>query len=1532
MRRGRGNTILRSVKNLLLILALGLFVVGFLPVEDVYSAEVPLVINEFMASNSSEIRDPQGQYEDWIEIYNYGNDAIDIGGLYLTDNLSAPTKWRIPDGKPATITISARGYLLIWADNDIADSGLHANFKLSASGEEIGLFENDGSTLIDSVVFGEQTADISYGRYPDAGDNWRFFDVPSPGRQNNNAYYGEVSEVEFSHKRGFYDAPFLVTIATETDGAVIYYTLDGSDPYYYQEDHGGRNAGEIVYTNPIAINKTTCLRAKAVKPGWKTTNGAAQTYIFLDDVIVQDRQATLEAGFPSSWGGTSPDYGMDRDVIGQSREDLFGGVYARTIRDDLKSLPTMSISMNIDDMFGSGGIYTNSTSHGINWERPASVELFYPDGREGFQISCGIRIQGGYFRQHSGTKKHSLRLLFKGIYGPSKLEYPLFGEDAADSFDTIVLRAGANDGYSWSDARYTEQYTRDEFGRELQRATGNASAHGMFVHLYINGIYWGLYNPVERPDNAFSASYYGGERDDWDAIHDNAANEGDMTAWNQMIAKCRQAANSNEVYQELQGNNPDGTANPAYPNLLDVTNYVDYLIVNLWGGNWDWPWKNWWAGRDRSDSSTGFKFYCWDYENTIGNNLGRSPLNKNALNNNFSQAGVPHQSLVQNAEYRLLFADRIHKFFFNGGVLTPESLIMRYANLAAGVERAIVAESARWGDQHHNRPLTLEEWYDSDHNYNDGRAGRDWILNYYLPQRSDVVLQQLRNAGLYPNVSAPVFYVNGSYMHGGHITRDNLLSMNSSAGTIRYTLDGSDPRLAGTSQPGGITSTTLVAEDAEKRVLVPKRSISNNWKGGQPFDDSFWSVSVGSPGGVGYERSSGYQNYISLDVQEEMYNRNTSCYIRIPFEINSNDLAGFDIMTFKIRYDDGFVAYLNGTEIARRNFIGTPEWNSSASVQNTDSAAVVFENFNVSSFLDTLRSGENILAIHGLNQRTTSSDFLISAEVVVSKSSPPGDIETSPGVLQYHGPIILNNSVHIKSRVLNGGVWSALNEATFAIDPVMENLRITEFMYNPADPNTEYIELQNIGGETINLNLVKFTNGIDFTFPNMELAPNEYVVVVQDRQAFETRYGTAFNIAGQYSGRLNDGGERIKLEDAVGQTILDFDYKDGWRSITDGDGFSLTVIDPDNTEPLGWNEKDSWRGSAYLSGSPGEDDSGIVPNPGAVVINEVLAHSHADAADWIELHNTTGTAIDIGGWFLSDSSSDLAKYRIAPGTIIAPDGYIVFYEDQHFNNLSAPGAYQPFALSENGEQLYLSSAEGGLLTGYREVEDFGGSETGVSFGRHYKPSTGNYNFVPMSENTPGSENAYPKVGPIAINEIMYNPSWPVGGSYTNDQYEYIELHNISNEPVSLYNFETAQPWKFTDGIDFTFPEDVPITIPAGGYFLVVKDPEAFAWRYPAVPVENILGPYGGSLNNAGERLELSMPGDVDESGTLGYIRVDRVTYSDGVHPENSADGVDYWPTAPNGGGESLTRKVSSDYGNDSDNWIASAPSPGAANP
>jgi hypothetical protein len=550
----------------------------------------------------------------------------------------------------------------------------------------------------------------------------------------------------------------------------------------------------------------------------------------------------------------------------------------------------------------------------------------------------------------------------------------------------------------------------------------------------------------------------------------------------------------------------------------------------------------------------------------------------------------------------------------------------------------------------------------------------------------------------------------------------------------------------------------------------------------------------------------------------------------------------------------------------------------------------------------------------------------------------PGGAINTLHTTAYAGAIKLTRSTHVKARVLSGSTWSALNEAVYAIGPVAENLRITEIMYHPQDandPNEEFIELMNIGPQTLNLNLVKFTNGIDFTFPPTELVAGDFVVVVKNPAAFQARYGTGVNIAGQYTGSLENAGERLRLEDALGKMILDFKYADGWREITDGNSFSLTIINPADPNINNWGKKDFWRASAYKGGSPGEDDSDILPNPGYIVINEVLAHSHAGAPDWIELANTTDQPIPIGGWYLSDSGSNLKKYRIAPGTVIppsVPNGYKVFYEDTDFNDVNDPGRIVPFALSENGDTVYLSSAENGVLTGYREVEDFGASLTDVSLGRTPRLSTGNYNFVALISKTPDGNNAPPKVGPIVINEIMYNPDWPDGGLYSNDEYEYVELRNIGASSVTLYDSNEHEPWKFTDGIEYTFPASPAVTIPAGGYIVVVRNKTAFSNRYSSVPSGKIYGPYSGHLNNGGESLELSQPGDVDELGERHYIRVDRINYSDGSHPDDCPGGVDLWPVDADGWGYSLSRKLSSAYGNDPSNWTASAPSPATTNP
>jgi len=1068
------------------------------------------------------------------------------------------------------------------------------------------------------------------------------------------------------------------------------------------------------------------LRAAAVKPGWKSTNVDAQTYIFAGDVLRQatnpvTRAQVVPEGCPISWGSVSGDYQVDPDIV---NHPLAGN---RLTADDMMSVPTISLVMPRSDWFGSKGIYINQSQDGT--ERAMSMEFIDPGAGREFQINCAIAMQGGVSGGGTSldrwkTAKLSMRPRFKAAMddgtatgGPTTLNYQVFRDSPTERFDTMVFDGVLN--HSWlhpgADQRDSVKYIQDQYAADLHNAMGGYSPHGFYAHVYISGLYWGMYYVHERPDHSWAAETFGGEKEEYDAIKHSTGdvvNDG---------AGGRAATNYNNMVAAASAVQSQPANMARYETLcqqLDVDNFITYLLANWFCGNHDWPHKNWYATH-RNHPDGRWRFHSWDAEHVLegSNDVGKSPSDI-------------HNKLKGNAEYCLRFADHVHRYFFNGGVLSHPNAANMYAARMAEIDRVIVGESARWGDNRKSVPYNRQDWLTFQNNN---------VLNGFFPGRSTTVLGWLKNAGLYPNVEAPVFRINGSYQHGGLISKNSSFSMTAPAGTMWYTLDGSDPRLPGSSRSTG-----------------------------------------------------------------------------------------------------GF----------------------------------------------------------------------------------------SPAVIRYTGPITLPHSVQVKARALNVSTWSALNEAIYAVGPVAENLRISEIMYHPQaapdanDPNEEFIELTNIGTQNINLNLVRFTNGIDFTFPDIELAPGQYVVAVQDRSAFEARYGTNVNIAGQYSGQLNNAGERITLEDAAGQTILDFKYSDGWRSLTDGEGFSLTAINPANPDPNSWGEKDAWRASAYAGGSPGQDDSGIIPNPGVIVINEVLAHAHAQASDWIELYNTAGTAINIGGWFLSDSKDNLFKYQIANGTTIGADGYLVLYQDLHFGNANAAGCREPFGLSENGESLYLSSAQSGVLTGYREVEDFGASVTGVSFGRYYRASTDDYNFVAMEQNTPGAANGYPMVGPIVISEIMYHPDWPIGGLYTNDQYEYIELYNISSQPVTLYDYVTREPWKFTDGIEFTFPADVPVTIPAGGYLLIVQKPDAFMWRYPSVPVEKILGPYDGKLSDAGESIELGMPGDVDSEGKRYYIRIERVNYSDG----SALD--DLWPAEPDGQALGLTRKVPTDYGNDPDNWTGSAPSPG----
>jgi hypothetical protein len=1111
-----------------------------------------------MASNKDTLLNALNESGDWIELYNAGSSPVDLGGMTLTDDPMIPTRWQIP----SNTFILSKGYVVLWADGRAADNELHASFNLNADGEQVALFASDGQTLLDSVIFDKQVQDISFGRSPSDPAVWQYMDDPTPGTANLTGYPGLVADTQFSVDRGFYEQPFQLEIFTATPDAFIFYTTDGSDPK--------RSQAASVYTGPLTVSRTTCVRAFAMKPAWRPTNVDTQTYLFPDDVIAFNQADAFGAGYPESWYGSYPgDYEMDPEVT-QDPD------YRDQMKPALLAIPTLSIVTDKDLLFSrdkdpeTGGIYIypgHSSTGGQDWERPVSAEFFDANGTQAFQVNCGLRIQGGESRNPPKMPKHSFSLRFREEYGQGKLNVPLFDNWPVDSFDSLQLRGFFNNSWAhWApDQRQRATYIRDQWMRDALTAMGQDDAgQGFFLHLYINGMYWGLYNLEERPEEDHYAAYHGGDPALIDAINGGSATNGTTQAWNQLKQIVRQ-----KDWDRIQ-------------TLMDVDNFIDFMLAQLYSGNQDLKTDGNWRAAGGGTDQRPWRFYAWDSEHIM----------ENVNHTRNAPAQDPTglwESLRQIDQFRERFADRVHKHLFNHGALTPVPAAERFMARASEIETAVIAESARWGDYRRDmHPYSSGPYYlyTRDAYW---LPERDKLIDTYFPQRTDKAIQIFKNLNLYPNVEAPAFHIDGHYQHGGTLTPNQMLSMTSSEPAILYTLDGTDPKSGTVTPPdAAIETLILVKENAVKKILVPTQDIGTTWRGGhEPYPDAGWSAGMpalsDTTGGVGYEFGSGYEPFIAYDLLDAMYATNGSCYIRIPFAVWSEELQDITGLELHVRCDDGCVIYLNGTEIGAINKPDPLQWNSTCDNRSDDTA---FAMIPASQYIDQLKAGLNILAVQAINQSVTSSDFLFSVELEATQGGPGQGGATASQALHYAGPFTLPYSTQIKARSYDGQ-WSALNEAVYSVGPIVESLRITELMYHPTEPNAEYIELGNMGTATINLNLVHFSQGIDFTFDVTDLAPGERIVIVQDLADFTAVYGEALPVAGQYQGSLDNAGERLVLQDATGKDILNFKYKDGWYKTTDGQGRSLELAQSEVSDPALYSEKATWRASSLQGGTPG---------------------------------------------------------------------------------------------------------------------------------------------------------------------------------------------------------------------------------------------------------------------------------------------------------------------------------------------------------
>jgi hypothetical protein len=791
------------------------------------------VISEFMAANVATITDVDGEFPDWIEIFNPDAATVQLAGWSLTDDVSDPQKWQFP-----ATNLSPGGRMIVFAsgkDRRTPGAALHTNFRLDADGEYLALTRPDGSTATAfSPNFPKQRVDVSYGALADGITNG-FLASPTPGAANVNGVAEFVADTKFSHDRGLYGTNFNLVLTCATPNALIYYTTDGSSP----SATNGR-----LYTGPIPISGTTVLRARAEKSGARPSNVDSQTYIFLRDVVSQQTQGTAPAGWPTSWGLNVVDYGMDPDVVNQAP-------WNATISNDLQAVPTLSLVMRLEDLFDAQtGIYANAEQQGRAWERPCSLELIYPDGRNGFQIDAGVRIRGGVGRLPSNPK-HSVRFLFREEYGASKLRFKFFGDTGASEFDGFDLRATSN--FSW--ASYGDPdglFIHDPFARRTQLDMGQPGERGGWYHLYINGQYWGLYNAGERPEASFAATYFGGEPEDYDVLKPDfdlgatmQPTDGDGQAWTRLWNAAVSGFASNADYFRVQGRNSDGTLNPAYENLLDVVNLVDYLLSIAWTGNTDGPvygsifnWdlesgflNNYFTFRSRRNTG-GFRFIAHDAEWVLRDVQESRVLLTTSIGSPAVGDGPERSNpfylwarLLANTEFRQLVADRIQKHFLGNGALTRDACTARFLALKNEIDRAIVGESARWGDaQHPSSPLVRDDWV---------AASNDKLTNYF-PDRTDIVLNQFRAAGLFPSLGAPSFSLSAGEVPVGAAL---ALAHANASGAIFYTMDGSDPRTIGGSLNPNALNYAGPIPISTSRLVRARVKNGTNWS---PLSEAFF--------------------------------------------------------------------------------------------------------------------------------------------------------------------------------------------------------------------------------------------------------------------------------------------------------------------------------------------------------------------------------------------------------------------------------------------------------------------------------------------------------------------------------------------------------------------------------------------------------------------------------------------------------------------------------------------------------------------
>ncbi len=1039
-------------------------------------------------------------------------------------------------------------------------------------------------------------------------------------------------DLDFETDRGYYTTAFNLELTVNDPSATIRFTTNGDKPT--------PNSGTI-YTSPIPINTTSYIRAIAYA-SFDTTKVLTHTFVFPADVI---NQPNTKTGFPSS------NFAFDSTVTNHP-------TYGPIIEDALSNSPSLSLVMPLNDFKD-----VHDLTSPIEYE--TSVEVILPNGEKGYQANGGIERAGG---SSFNSAKRNFRLSFKSIYGDSKFDYPLFGKEAAESFDQIALKPGFH-GCMNLGINHRRGGTNDLADQVIRDLQGSMSEDGVsisstFMHVYINGIYWGVYNPSERGNNSFAESYYGGDKDDYDSVKGDqvpgntyptpnmSPTDGNLVAWNTLINMASTLDLSiPSNYEQIQ-------------EFIEPAQFADYVILTNFGPHADdhRSGKNSFATRDRTGTD-GFRFWMWDTEPSLGHywtwnvaNFGSTPYNPLFM------------PMLDNSDFKTLVGDRVQCHCFEDGALTVSKTQEAYDEVFNTHQERFVAEAARWA-------TSVE--------YDAFLKKRDTIVNDYLSGRTDFLVNLYRTNGVYPSIDG----VNYNQF-GGIISQSFPITLSNpnGSGTIYYTTDNTDPKTT----TGGISATAQTYNGSftlSPGVYTVKARVKSG---------STWSAMCPTTFYVD-------QNYGDLVINEIHYNPND--FLNPPDTTSGRNFEFIEIKNCgseDVNMRDMF--FEKGIRLIIEEDLIIPP-NGFAVFAEDDfwfqQRYGFFPDARYAGKLDN--GGENLWLASPDKTIVDSLDY---------NDNPPWPATADKGF--YSLALLdcnLNNADPASWSIQS--VFTTPNAenffTNFGVHP-FSGIVINEIHYNPMDsivPGTtdtingrkfEFVEIKNISTIPIDLSGAIFARGIDYEFDNGTIIqPGDFIVLAEDKSSFQDRYG--FQAFDKYGGQLDNGGETLWLVNQSGVLLDAVTYDDvfPWDFNADGGTFdySLALVNGavDNDTYLNWSVQ------CNLLHTPGaENDLGCFTglDYSGLTINEFdYRPNGANDLEFIEIVNNGFLPIDLEALRFSSGIT----YDFNGGILLPGQFYLIARDSILFQNTYSVAVDGQWigGLSSNGETITLSDLFGNTI-------------------------------------------------------------------------------------------------------------------------------------------------------------------------------------------------------------------------------------------